>query len=514
MSRWRVTLVVVLLLVPFVFWAGVGSYFLWREGLARTLWWPAAACWVLGYVLAWHWQRKQRLLRPPDFTPDVHWTERDRQAWQVVEARARTAIKIELDTLGDLNFYASTAQELAQELARFYHPGAQDPVGSLTIPELLAVVELAAHDLAELADRYLPAGHLLTINNWRQARQATDWYRTISTAYWLISAAFAPVNTAVRYATSQAGMTRPWQLLQENLVAWFYAAYIQRLGTYLIELNSGRLRVGVRRYRELMAGAPPAAEPAAPAPPEPAKEVQAVTVTVMGQVKAGKSSLINAVLGEQRALADVLPATEAITRYELQPPGVPSRLVFLDTVGYGHSGPREDQLRATEEAARTSDLLLLVLHARNPARKADVEMVEKLRAWFAARPGLKMPPLLGVMTQIDLLSPALEWDPPYNWLEPRRPKERQIHEAWLAVRDQVGQYLVGIVPLCTAPGKVYGIEEWFLPTVAELLDEARAVALLRCLRAEADAGKVRKVFAQLLQAGAQAARVWFEQQRK
>ena len=41
-------------------------------------------------------------------------------------------------------------------------------------------------------------------------------------------------------------------MLQQNLLVWFYTAYVHRLGTYLIDLNSGRLRVGVPRYRELV----------------------------------------------------------------------------------------------------------------------------------------------------------------------------------------------------------------------------------------------------------------------
>jgi predicted GTPase len=209
----------------------------------------------------------------------------------------------------------------------------------------------------------------------------------------------------------------------------------------------------------------------------------------------------------------VLPATAEVTRYELHPEGIPTRLVIFDTVGYGHEGPRADQLRATEEAARQSDLLLLVLHARNPARQADVELLRALRAWFMSRPDLKMPPVLGVLTHIDLLSPAMEWAPPYDWTQPQRTKERQIQEAWAAVKEQLGEYLVGIVPLCTAEGKVYGLDEWFWPTLAELLDEAHAVALLRCLRAEANTGKIRKVFQQLLQAGAQAAKVLLSRYR-
>jgi predicted GTPase len=240
---------------------------------------------------------------------------------------------------------------------------------------------------------------------------------------------------------------------------------------------------------------------------EPADLVPRVTITLMGQVKVGKSSLINAILGEQRAVTDVLPATDEISRYELQPPGIPTRLAMLDTVGYGHGGPRADQVKATQDAAQQSDLLLLVLHARNPARQADLVMLQALRSWFASRPDLKRPPILAVLTHIDLLSPAMEWAPPYDWPHPKRPKEHQIQQALAAVQEQLGEYLTGAVPVCVAPGKVYGMDEWFMPALAEFLDEAHAVALLRCLKAEFDAVKVRKVFQQLLAAGKEAVKI-------
>jgi hypothetical protein len=114
------------------------------------------------------------------------------------------------------------------------------------------------------------------------------------------------------------------------------------------------------------------------------------------------------------------------------------------------------------------------------------------------------------MTHIDLLSPKMEWAPPYNWLRPVRVKEQQIDQAAAAVREQLGEYLVGVVPVCVVPDKVYGIEEWFLPALTELLDHGHAVAFLRCLRAETDTGKVRKVFSQLLAAAKEAAKVVWE----
>jgi predicted GTPase len=515
-QRWRLIILGILVAAPLVFLISYGSYELWLHGWSFWAWWPMSACWALAYFLAWRWQRKNRLLRVDFGDSPLHWTDRDLQAWKLVESRAKAGADIPPDKLSTLPFYVETAQEMALELARFYNPGAEDPVGSLTIPEMLAVVELASHDLSEMVDQYLPGGHLLTVNDWRRARQVTDYYRLASNIYWIVSGVFAPLNTALRYVTSQVTMSRPLQQLQENLLLWFYTAFVHRLGTYLIDLNSGRLRVGANRYRQLLqqargvAPAPGQAPAAAAAAAEPEEVVRRVGLTLFGQVKAGKSSLINALLGEQLARTDVLPATAEITRYNLHPEGLDSRLELLDTVGYGHEGPKQDQLKATQEAARQSDLLLLVLHAQNPARQADLEAVRALKQWFAERPNLKRPPVLGVMTHIDLLSPALEWQPPYNWQQPTRLKEQQIDQALATVREQLGEYLAGVVPVCTAAGKVYGIQEWLLPAVAQLLDQAHAVALLRCLRNEADTRKIRKIFDQLLAAGKEALKILWQ----
>jgi predicted GTPase len=504
-AKWRLIVLGGLIAAPTLFLVCYGAYQLWWSGWGFWAWWVMAGCLAAAYLLGWHWQRKSKLLRV-EFDEPLRWTDRDKEAWKLVEARAKAGAGLDADKLSTIQFYVDTAQEMALELARFYHPGAKDPVAWLTIPEILAVIELASHDLAEMVDKYLPGGHLLTIRNWQQARQAADWYNKVSNIYWLISSVFSPMTTGVRYLASRVGMTMPFQKLQENLLLWFYTAFIHRLGTYLIDLNSGRLRVGARRYRELMEQRQPGVLPAPAAEPGADGEdadaaVRQVTLTLIGQVKAGKSSLINALLGERRAVTHVLPETSEVTRYELELGDVGTRLELLDTVGYGHSGPRKDQLRATQEAARRSDLLLLVMQARNPARQADLEVLQALRAWFDGQPDLKRPPILGVVTHIDMLTPAMEWAPPYDWQHPKRTKEQQIAQALEVVREQLGQYLAGVVPVCTAEGKVHGIEEWLLPAIAELLDQAHAVALLRCLRAEADTGKVRKVFEQLLSAG-------------
>jgi predicted GTPase len=505
MSRWRIGVVVGLLLMPLLLWAAVGSYYLWTLHWGIWAWWVMAVLMGTGYGLAWYWQQKRQLLQLPGHGSPLHWTERDAQAWKIVEARADAAERLAPALLSDVNYYLKAAQELATELARAYYPRTSDPIDSVTLPEILTVIELAMHDLGELVDRYVPGGHLLTVRDWRRARQATEWYQSASKVWWLVSALFSPLETATRYAASRAGLSGPWQQFQQNLLLWFHQAYLHRLGNYLIELYSGRLRVGARRYREILGQGPHEAA-AAPGADQAVVPRQQVAIALVGQVKAGKSSLVNALLGERRAVCDVLPATSGVERYEVKAEGFPASLLLFDTPGYGHAGPKDDQLDATRAVLREADIVFLVLHATNPGRQADLDLANDLRRWLEAHPEYKRPPVIAVLTHVDLLSPSLEWSPPYNWRRPSRPKEVRIREAAQAALEQLGESVAAVVPVCTAPGKVYGIDEDLLPAVATRLDEARGVALLRCLRTEADEGKVRKVFQQLLALGQEAAR--------
>ena len=147
--------------------------------------------------------------------------------------------------------------------------------------------------------------------------------------------------------------------------------------------------------------------------------------------------------------------------------------MLLDTVGYNQAGPDADQFDDTVEAAREADLIFFVTHARNPGRDADVKLWHDLKDYFTDRPELKMPPALVVMTHIDLLSPSMEWAPPYDWHNPKRPKEKNIAEAAQVVEEQFGGGFMSIVPVCSAEGKAWGIKEELMPEIVELLGEAR-----------------------------------------
>lgn len=534
----RVCIVTALGLTPVVFLTGVGVYHLYDTGWSYIAYWPMAASFFASYALAWYWTRRKTIT--PDTLPDTgekpaeYWTDRDREAWKLVESHAIAAGNRTTDDMADFQQYAKDAEELALKITRLYHPSAKDPFGHLTLPEVLACGELVSQDMSELVENYVPGSHLLTVNDWKRARDTAetvaDWYPRVRNVYWLVSAVFNPLKTATQVAMTKGGLAPVFKQVQQNMLLWFHTAYVHRLGRYLIELNSGRLKVGAKRYRELLAKhmVPPTdpttngQQPPVPedvsaqksdVPPSPVPEANLVSVTIVGPVKAGKSSLVNAILGEQKAATDVLPLTLGATRYTLRQPGLPT-LTLIDTAGYGNEGATDADLASALVESKNSDILILATPARSAARKPEVEFLDKLKAAFSLLPHLRMPPVLVAITHADLLTPAAEWSPPYDWRTGTRPKERTMHEAVAAAREQFAGRALDVIPLAAAPDRIHGVRDDLLPAIAKLLGDGRGVGLLRALHAEAEADRTKRVVKQVLNTGQEVLRALWDSAKK
>ncbi len=534
---WRWVLIAALYGLPVTVLCIVGAATVYRSGRYWWAWWLAPLCWAVAWLLTRVW-RKQ--LAPPtevDFRAPDHWTDRDRAAWTVVEAHQHLA-PAAMERLTDPHFYLQSAIDLALAVARLYHPKAKDPIGSLTVLELMAAAELAIEDSAEWCRQYVPGSHLVTVDQWRLFGRAPTWFRAASNAAWAASVLLNPLN-AGRFLISKFTTESATRQLREHALGWFYVIFVRYVGLYLIEMNSGRLRGGAARYRQLRSRWPhPPDMPATPvgdatdlrpadssssamvaAPPSEPLEVR---LAVVGQVKAGKSSLINALLGSSRAAVDVLPQTKEVQRYELRvadrahapraedpdrdlPAGqrlaaaMEDRLVLLDTGGYADAGATPQQMNQMHEALRGADLVLLVMDASIPARRADVELLTSLDAWMQTNLHRRLPPVLGVLTHIDCLRPIFEWDPPYDWREPVRPKEHSIAGAVAYTREQFRTRLLAVLPVCTdlARQRAWGVYETLAPALLQTLGEARGCALVRTLHAEIDQDRARALLRQL-----------------
>ena len=85
---------------------------------------PMTVSMALGWVLAYYWQRNKTLLRPVSFEANARWTERDQQAWKLVEARAAAG-------QGHLN-----ADKLVDpEILHDHRPGIGPGTGDLLPPQ-------------------------------------------------------------------------------------------------------------------------------------------------------------------------------------------------------------------------------------------------------------------------------------------------------------------------------------------------------------------------------------------
>ncbi|MDB5311390.1 MAG: tRNA modification GTPase TrmE [Gemmataceae bacterium] len=519
MTKTRIGLLVVLFMAPWVFLIGVGSYHLWDRGWLFWAWWPMFLCFGLSYYLAYRWTRRKGLFPPTDTPPPNYWTERDKAAWEKVTAKAREYDQITPELLTDPRHYSDLTLDLATQVAAVYNPGGATPFDHLTIPEVLACAELVAADLDELVQKYIPGVHMLRVRDYKMARKAADWYKTGQNVYWAAATVLNPIEVGVRWIASRYALGGMLDRLQGNILLWFHTTFVHQLGRYLIEMNSGRLKVGVKRYREILkAHQEPPVEPPPPAPPDTpapatALAVRPIGIAVLGPVKAGKSSLVNALLGKQAATVDTLPVPHIGVRYNLTLAGG-QPVSVLDTAGYGQEGANDAEFAAAAEAAKDADLILFVTQATNPGRRPDVDLLDRLRAWFAAHPQLKLPNVVAVVNQIDLLSPKAEWSPPYNWQTGTRRKEVTIRECVGVVKDQLGDRVVDVVPVCAREGETFGIIEGLVPAIAQQLDDARGSAMLKAFDAEGSADQYQRLGRQLLEGGRKALGILWQNLKK
>jgi uncharacterized protein len=123
-----------------------------------------------------------------------------------------------------------------------------------------------------------------------------------------------------------------------------------------------------------------------------------------------------------------------------------------------------------------------VLSAVNAAREPDRRLLSQLRDHFATQPALRPPPVVVVLTHIDVLRPRREWTPPYNIVSPDSAKAHTIRDALHAVSTDLRLPQELIVPVCLLPERLYNVEEALVPLLIQVLPDAKRTLLLRSLK--------------------------------
>lgn len=380
----------------------------------------------------------------------------------------------------DWGAFWQRCQELVSAIAHIYYPEDKYPLLNIYIPQAYTLIRSTVDDLDQWMQKLSPVLNQVTIAKAYQAYEvyqklepsARKLWRVWSWAQWLLNPAAALARQA-----SQSSMQEANQQLLGNFNQLLKEAALKNLCGNAIALYTSTTLPATQRQlptpepeeaktqtlREIIQDAES---------PETVAE-KPVNMLIVGRTGSGKSSLINTLFNAQKAEVDVLPSTDQIQNYHWET-DTGETLTLWDTPGYEQVN-RPELREIVLDYAHKADLLLLVTPALDPALQMDEDF---LRDLLADVPDL---PSITLVTQVDRLRPVREWQPPYDWREGDKPKEKNIRAA-VEYRNERLESCDLVLPIVTADYDT-NRPPWNSDTLAlTLLDEIDPAKQLRLAR--------------------------------
>ena len=420
----------------------------------------ATVTWAITRLVRWSVRRRgdadgeAALARhDTDLPPEPDWSAADTAAYEAARRmiRSRTHRALPGEEMSDL------LREVLTTVARSY--GQDRDIYDFTLPEaLLLTSEVTDRLRGDLRD-LVPFSDTIRIRTllWFYHRRerigvATE---TLTTAWRVLRMARNP-PLAVAQEIERLMSSGYSGYLNTEFVATAQTILLEEVARAAVELYSGRLRFSDSELLDIrMAdGAFDRARAARPDAP--------LRIAVAGQISAGKSTLINALLRQEAAETDMATVTDRATAYPVRIGGIDCTLVDLPGLD-GSAGVQAATLAELDRA----DLIVWVLRAGRPARAPDAAALTAMRARRAAAPGRRHAPVVPVLSAIDTLIPG--WPLP----ELRIPADtsRRIADALTGIAQELALDRVPI-PVCAVT------PDWNVDTLLATLTADQGEALM------------------------------------
>lgn len=483
MARWkiRILLIAILTLLPYVFLMVVGCWWLYERGLLTWFAVAAAALSLVGWAIDWVFRVGK--LKPagiPAETLGAKGEENARNAIEIIAARTESRPP----PLDDLEAWKKIVVEIFKTAAVQFNGKSDKPALEITVPDAMLIAELVLHDLRLDAKDHIPGSHRVTIRQieiasklWKSSVSITSNSSPWRLGYRLVRFLMNPVSGVFKEANDRL-LGNLSITAFDQAKSWVIGYCVRRAGEYAIQLYSGQLSIhelGFRNYHSTKSeqDSVKAIEIDSRRTDEPLR------VIVLGQAKAGKSSLINAIFGELRAATDSLPCTVGVMPYVLERDGLP-KAIFYDTEGFAGTEDVRALSQLDKEFVRC-DLIIVVCSATNAARAPDQVLLDQLRKRFVANNRRTLPPIVVALTHIDQLRPFAEWHPPYDLQDTDNVKAKNIGSCIASIEIDLGVTQDRIVPVCLRRDSIYNIRESFTPVMLDAVPDAERSKLLRLL---------------------------------
>ncbi len=453
--RWGRLGVLAALLLPVALSAALGLVWLHERGWLLAFLLASAGIYAvmrLGQHLARRPAEAPEAIDGP--APDPEWTAPERAAFE----GARITIAQRLHTTPrPWEDMPAEALRVVEEVASALSKGRRGAL-DFTLPEALLLIDRVALRYREVLRRNLPFSDQLSVNAllwvWRrQGRLRAAW--SAGFLVWRgVRLAVNPAAGALREI--ERVLARPLQAgLNDALVADLQRLLLEEAAMAAVELYSGRLRYHDDELAAL------AMDEAGANPPPPRDPASPLRIVVVGQTGAGKSTLINALTGEEAAETGLLPTTQAEAGHPLNLAG--TEWLLIDTPGLdGTTRTGERLLRLIAGA----DLVVWVLRANRPARDPDAALAAALSGVLARDPRRSPPPVIRVLAAVDLL--FADWPFPEHALP-----DTARHALGRALAELEPEFpgRGDVVAICAAQGR-----EWNLDALEEAISAARPLA--------------------------------------
>ena len=386
--------------------------------------------------------------------PSVAWSDYDTRVWNALNQH----ISEQLEQGSKWEELREHALDLVLRTAEKYHEKKKSRELHFSAPELLKMIEEVARRYRLTLKAHVPFVGKVNLSTLKilydhkektnTARKAWNLYRIyrVSSPVGMISEIRAQMLGKV-----MGGVSAEFQYKLKQ-------AFLQEVLSVAIDLYSGRFKVDDDALDTSIAATEDTSRMAAPIDP--------LRISFLGQLSAGKSAIINALMGDMVAEVSKLPSTTNTSVYQCRVEGI-DILHLVDLPGL--DGTNQTEQRLLTEVTH-SDIVVWVLKANQPARQRDTAFRAKLDAFYAdaKNRSRRRPAIIGVLNQVDRLKPLSEWQPPYDIDTPTSPKAQAIKEA-LQYNKQLLQLEI-LIPLSVSDDKPH----FNLPRLKSLLTEEYA----------------------------------------
>ena len=386
-------------------------------------------------------------LSPTDLPPDETLDRIETELKTILQASRQ-----DVPAWQDWPLFWQRCQQVVTLVAQAYYPDIKYPLLNIYLPDAYGLIRGTVDDMDRWIATLSPTLNQVSI---AQVYQSYEVYQKLEPSLrkiwrvwnwsqWVLNPAAAAARYVSRGTNEQATQQLLVNLSQQLREATLRTLCRQAIALYSPALNPDLPESFANANQPTLAKAQTQTLKALLAQRRSPEQVeqQPVKILLVGRTGAGKSSLINALFQDNLAVTDLLPSTTEIAEYQWQTRDGAS-LALWDSPGY-EQGQRSDLRELVLDYAHQADVILLLNPALDPALQMDADFLQDLQKTAPDRP------ILLLVTQVDRLRPVREWQPPYNWQNGEKPKEKAIRDAVQYRSQQLGDYCRQVLPIANA----------------------------------------------------------------